>query len=251
MRRAVVYFIYLVIFVVLLLLPSALRYVRYVCFLTDGFVGDDDRILATIRTKGGDARWFAFGIGSSVNRHLVEGIGRQGRGASTVVLTRGADTAERAADDFLRTLDAPSLVDVSLDDPLELFSYLNDVGGKNGVGRIDIVENRYVGIKSRGVYETPGGTILWKAHEDLEAIAMDREVHRLKESLMPRFAEIIYYGYWFSPEMDFLTAAFDKSQEAITGIVYLDIYKGNVTVTGRESVRPSSCSSRTWAQWPL
>ncbi|GMV37064.1 MAG: argininosuccinate synthase [Fimbriimonadales bacterium] len=120
-------------------------------------------------------------------------------------------------------------------DPLALFLYLNELGGANGIGRVDIVENRYVGIKSRGVYETPGGTILWTAHADLEGIAMDREVHRLKESLMPRFAELIYYGYWFSPEMDFLRQAFDKSQEVITGTVYLELYKGNVTVVGRES----------------
>lgn len=120
-------------------------------------------------------------------------------------------------------------------DPLELFVYLNKVGGQNGVGRIDIVENRYVGIKSRGVYETPGGTILWKAHQDLETIAMDREVFRLKESLMPRFAELIYNGYWFSPEMEFLVSAFNKSQEAINGTVHLELYKGNVTVLGRKS----------------
>jgi argininosuccinate synthase len=120
-------------------------------------------------------------------------------------------------------------------DPLDLFCYLNELGGANGIGRIDIVENRYVGIKSRGVYETPGGTILWTAHQDLEGIAMDREVCRLKESLVPRFAELIYNGYWFSPEMDFLRSAFDKSQEVITGVVYLELYKGNVTVLGRES----------------
>jgi argininosuccinate synthase len=124
---------------------------------------------------------------------------------------------------------------VSQTDPLLMMQYLNQIGGENGVGRIDIVENRYVGIKSRGVYETPGGTILWKAHQDLETMAMDREVFRLKESLMPRFAELIYNGYWFSPEMDFLIAAFNKSQEAINGVVYLELYKGNVTVTGRES----------------
>ncbi|HQH26832.1 MAG TPA: argininosuccinate synthase, partial [Oligoflexia bacterium] len=120
-------------------------------------------------------------------------------------------------------------------DSLALFVYLNELGANNGIGRVDMVENRYVGIKSRGVYETPGGTILWKAHQDLEAIAMDREVYRLKESLMPRFAELIYYGYWFSPEMDFLVAAFNKSQEAINGTVYLELYKGNVTCVGRES----------------
>ena len=123
----------------------------------------------------------------------------------------------------------------SVTEPLELFMYLNQVGGENGVGRIDIVENRYVGIKSRGCYETPGGTILWAAHRDLETIAMDREVFRLKESLMPRFAELIYNGYWYSPEMDFMVAAIDKSQEAISGVVHLELYKGNVTIVGRES----------------
>ncbi|MDC0358744.1 argininosuccinate synthase [Oligoflexia bacterium] len=120
-------------------------------------------------------------------------------------------------------------------DPLELFCYLNELGGENGIGRIDIVENRYVGIKSRGVYETPGGTILWAAHRDLETIAMDKEVFRLKEGLVPKFAEIIYNGYWFSPEMEFITAAFEKSQEAICGEVTLSLYKGNVTVLGRNS----------------
>ena len=121
------------------------------------------------------------------------------------------------------------------EDPLDLFIYLNQVGGANGIGRIDIVENRYVGIKSRGVYETPAGTILWTAHRDLEGIAMDREVYRLKESLVPRFAEVIYNGYWFSPEMEFLRAAIEQSQEAVNGVVELELYKGNVTICGRES----------------
>jgi argininosuccinate synthase len=120
-------------------------------------------------------------------------------------------------------------------DPLDLFLYLNKVGGENGVGRIDIVENRYVGIKSRGVYETPGGTILWAAHRDLEAVAMDKEVMHIRDSLVPKFSEIIYNGFWFSPEMDFLLAAFRKSQEAIDGVVTLSLYKGHVMVIGRES----------------
>ncbi|MDQ7821521.1 MAG: argininosuccinate synthase [Candidatus Eremiobacteraeota bacterium] len=123
-------------------------------------------------------------------------------------------------------------------DPLELFIYLNELGSENGIGRIDIVENRFVGIKSRGVYETPGGTILRAAHMDIEGIAMDREVMRIRDMLTPKFSEIVYYGFWFSPEMDFLMAAMKKSQEVIDGVVYLKLYKGNVTVTGRES--PSS-----------
>jgi len=122
--------------------------------------------------------------------------------------------------------------------PLELFTYLNKIGSENGVGRIDMVENRFVGIKSRGVYETPGGTILNIAHRDIEGIAMDREVMRLRDMLSAKLSEIIYYGFWFSPEMEFLMAAIDKSQEAIDGNVYLKLYKGNVFVAGRES--PSS-----------
>jgi argininosuccinate synthase len=122
--------------------------------------------------------------------------------------------------------------------PLELFNYLNKVGGQNGIGLLDMVENRYVGIKSRGVYETPGGTILHKAHMDIEGIAMDREVMRLRNMLSPVFSELVYNGFWFSPEMDFLRAAIDKSQELIDGIVYLTLYKGNVIIDGRES--PSS-----------
>ena len=120
-------------------------------------------------------------------------------------------------------------------DPLELFLYANQLGSENGVGRIDMVENRYIGIKSRGVYETPGGTILMTAHRDIEAIAMDREVMRLKDMLSPIYAQIVYNGFWFSPEMDFLTAAFNKSQEYVDGKVTLQLYKGNVFTVGRES----------------
>ena len=120
-------------------------------------------------------------------------------------------------------------------DSLELFNYLNELGSANGVGRIDIVENRYVGVKSRGVYETPGGTILHLAHTDIEGIAMDREVMRLRDMLSAKFAELIYNGFWFSPEMDFLRCAIDKSQEVIDGTVNLKLYKGNVFVLSRES----------------
>lgn len=123
-------------------------------------------------------------------------------------------------------------------DPLELYKYLNQLGAENGVGRIDIVENRFVGIKSRGVYETPGATILRAAHMDIESIAMDREVMRLRDMLAPKFAEIVYYGFWYSPEMEFLMAAINKSQEIIDGAVHLSLYKGNIAIEGRES--PSS-----------
>jgi len=119
--------------------------------------------------------------------------------------------------------------------PYALFTYLNKIGAENGIGRVDMVENRFVGIKSRGVYETPGLTILRTAHMDIEGIAMDREVMRLRDMLAPKFAELVYNGFWFSPEMDFLMAAIDKSQEVIDGVVRLLLYKGNVLVTGRES----------------
>jgi argininosuccinate synthase len=122
--------------------------------------------------------------------------------------------------------------------PLELFRYLNKLGAENGIGLVDMVENRYVGIKSRGVYETPGAEILLKAHMDIEGIAMDREVMRLRNMLSPVFAEFVYNGFWFSPEMEFLMAAINKSQELIDGIVYITLYKGNVMIDGRES--PSS-----------
>jgi len=121
------------------------------------------------------------------------------------------------------------------EDPLELFLYLNKVGSENGVGRVDMVENRFIGIKSRGIYETPGATILWIAHRDLEGIAMDKEVMHLRDMLAPKFSELIYNGLWFSPEMDFIFSAIKKSQEAIDGKVVLSIYKGNVMPIGRES----------------
>ncbi|MBG0859405.1 MAG: argininosuccinate synthase [Bacteroidales bacterium] len=124
------------------------------------------------------------------------------------------------------------------DDSYDLFVYLNEIAGKNGIGLLDMVENRFVGIKSRGVYETPAATVLHIAHRDIEGIAMDREVMRLRNMLTPKFAELIYNGFWFSPEMDFLMAAIRKSQEIIDGTVHLCLYKGNVMVEGRES--PSS-----------
>lgn len=121
---------------------------------------------------------------------------------------------------------------------LSLFNYLNKLGSENGIGWLDMVENRFVGIKSRGVYESPGATILYAAHQDIEGIAMDREVVRLRNMLSPKYAELVYNGFWFSPEMDFLRAAINKSQELIDGVVYLSLYKGNVIIDGRES--PSS-----------
>lgn len=118
---------------------------------------------------------------------------------------------------------------------LGLFKYLNELGAKNGIGRIDIVENRFVGMKSRGVYETPAGTILLKAHLDIEGLALDKEASHLKDMLMPKIAALIYNGFWFSPEFDMLMAAIDKSQENVDGKVYMNLYKGNAFVTARES----------------
>jgi len=119
--------------------------------------------------------------------------------------------------------------------PAALLTALNELGRVNGIGRLDLVENRFVGMKSRGVYETPGGTILLAAHRGIESITLDREAAHLKDSLMPRYAELIYYGFWFSPEREMLQALIDKSQEFVTGRVKLKLYKGNVTVIGRES----------------
>lgn len=118
---------------------------------------------------------------------------------------------------------------------LKLFTYLNDVAGKNGVGRIDIVENRFVGMKSRGVYETPAGTVLLAAHMDIEALTVDREVVQLKNTLMPKYSQLVYNGFWYAPEMDFIMSAINQSQEYVTGTVKIALYKGNVTIVGRAS----------------
>ncbi|MGH7768174.1 MAG: argininosuccinate synthase [Candidatus Binatia bacterium] len=119
--------------------------------------------------------------------------------------------------------------------PAKLLHELNRLGGRHGVGRVDAVENRYVGMKSRGVYETPGGTLLHAAHRALESITMDREVMRLRDSLVPRYAEMIYYGYWFSPEREVLQQTIDAAQKNVTGRARLKLYKGSAQVAGRKS----------------
>lgn len=119
--------------------------------------------------------------------------------------------------------------------PVSLLTELNKIGGAHGIGRIDVVENRYIGIKSRGVYETPGGTILHVAHRGVESITMDREVMHLRDSLIPKYAELVYYGYWFSPEMRMLQSAIDSAQENVTGTARLKLYKGSCTIVGRKS----------------
>lgn len=117
----------------------------------------------------------------------------------------------------------------------EVLAYLNKVGGENGVGRLDIVENRYVGMKSRGCYETPGGTIMLRAHRAIESITLDREVAHLKDSLMPKYAEMIYNGYWWSPERKMMQTMIDASQNVVNGVVRVKLYKGNVMIAGRKS----------------
>ncbi|HYM30749.1 MAG TPA: argininosuccinate synthase [Candidatus Cybelea sp.] len=119
--------------------------------------------------------------------------------------------------------------------PATLLTKLNELGGKHGVGRLDLVENRFVGMKSRGVYETPGGTILHAAHRGIESITLDRGAAHLKDDLMPRYAELVYFGFWFSPEREMLQALIDKSQESVDGTVRLKLYKGSASVVGRKS----------------
>ncbi len=119
--------------------------------------------------------------------------------------------------------------------PAALLTRLNELGGANGIGRLDLVENRFVGMKSRGIYETPGGTVLLAAHRAMESITLDRGAAHLKDEIMPRYAELIYNGFWFSPEREMLQALIDRSQENVTGTVRLKLYKGNVMVEGRKS----------------
>ncbi|MCD4716547.1 MAG: argininosuccinate synthase [Desulfobacterales bacterium] len=129
----------------------------------------------------------------------------------------------------------PVSVDGRAMTPAELLSRLNELGGRNGIGRVDMVENRYVGMKSRGVYETPGGTILREAHLAMESITVDREVMHIRDGLVPRYAEMVYYGYWFSPEREMLQTLIDETQKNVNGVVRLKLYKGNCTVVGTKS----------------
>uniref|UniRef100_A0A7N6FDT2 Argininosuccinate synthase n=1 Tax=Anabas testudineus TaxID=64144 RepID=A0A7N6FDT2_ANATE len=124
---------------------------------------------------------------------------------------------------------------ISKDSPLDIFTYLNEIGGKHGVGRIDIVENRFIGMKSRGIYETPGGTILLNVHLDIEAFTMDKEVRRVKQGLGIKFSELVYNGFWYSPECDFVRHCIAMSQVNVEGKVQLSVFKGQVYILGRES----------------
>lgn len=129
----------------------------------------------------------------------------------------------------------PTSINGKVMKPYEILTELNRLGAKHGIGRLDIVENRYVGMKSRGCYETPGGTIMLKAHRAIESITMDREAAHLKDELMPKYASLVYNGYWFSPERKMLQAAIDESQKNVNGSVRVELYKGNVMVIGRDS----------------
>ena len=131
----------------------------------------------------------------------------------------------------------PVAIDGQKMSPAEILTKLNELAGANGIGRLDLVENRFVGMKSRGVYETPGGTVLLAAHRAMESITLDREATHLKDELMPRYATLIYNGFWFSPEREMLQAAIDKSQENVEGVVTLKLYKGSTYVMGRESAK--------------
>ncbi|MFL6514682.1 MAG: argininosuccinate synthase [Chthoniobacterales bacterium] len=145
-------------------------------------------------------------------------------GGTRAVVSQNSASAARTADSA-----APSMT------PVEVMQTLNQLGGKHGIGRVDIVENRYVGMKSRGVYETPGGAILYFAHRQMEGLTMDREVMHLRDSLIPEYSELVYNGYWFSPEREALQALVTETQRNVTGVVRLKLYKGNTIVAGRKS----------------
>ena len=151
----------------------------------------------------------------------------------TVSPEAAPDEAQTVEIDFERG--DPVAVDGEGLSPASLLQRLNELGGAHGIGRVDLVENRYVGMKSRGVYETPGGTVLHAAHRGIESLTLDREAAHLKDEAMPRYASLVYNGYWFAPEREMLQAMVDASQERVTGTVRLKLYKGSVTVTGRRS----------------
>ncbi len=160
----------------------------------------------------------------------------------TVSPERAPDQPRYIEIDFERG-DAKAIDGTSMS-PAALLAELNRIGGQHGIGRADIVENRYVGMKSRGCYETPGGTILLKAHRAMESLTLDREAAHLKDDLMPRYASLVYNGYWFSPEREMLQAAIDQTQLAVNGTVRLKLYRGNVIVVGRRSERHSLFDER-------
>ncbi|MBC7900699.1 MAG: argininosuccinate synthase, partial [Saprospiraceae bacterium] len=153
------------------------------------------------------------------------------------LLSKSPENARDNADELVLSFEKgePVAINGVTHGAVDLLAHLNYLGGEHGIGRVDLVENRFVGMKSRGVYETPGVTILQAAHRALESITMDREVTRLKDSLSVRFAEAVYYGFWFAPEFEILRSMIEQTQETVSGDVRLKLYKGNVIVTGRKS----------------
>jgi argininosuccinate synthase len=153
------------------------------------------------------------------------------------LLTKSLETAKDKAEEITLTFEKgePVAINGETFGAVDLLSTLNFIGGEHGIGRVDLVENRFVGMKSRGIYETPGVTILQAAHRALESITLDREVGRLRDSLSVKFAESIYYGFWFAPEFEILRSMIDQTQKTVSGDVRLKLYKGNVTITGRRS----------------
>lgn len=153
------------------------------------------------------------------------------------LLTKSPEKASEKAEEIVLTFEKgePIAIDGEKYGAVDMLSKLNFLGGEHGIGRVDLVENRFVGMKSRGVYETPGVTILQTAHRALESITMDREVMRLRDSLGVKFAESVYYGFWFAPEFEILRSMVDQTQETVSGDVRVKLYKGNVTITGRKS----------------
>src|SRR5205814_7103376 len=161
--------------------------------------------------------------------------------------TKSPETAKSEAEYLELSFEAGEPVKINGESfgPVEILSRLNKIGGEHGIGRIDLVENRFVGMKSRGVYETPGVTILQAAHRAVESLTLDREVAHIKDSLNTRIAEMIYYGFWYTPEFEVIRALIDETQKNVTGTARLKLYKGNCLVTGRRS--PLSLYSEAFA----
>jgi argininosuccinate synthase len=200
----------------------------------------EEHQIPVARDKRGEA---PFSIDANLLHVSAEGKILEDPWIEPEELVFGRTVAPEAAPDAPEYLEIafehgdPIAIDREILSPAALVQRLNVIGGKHGIGRLDLVENRFVGMKSRGVYETPGGTILQAAHRGIESLTLDRGAGHLKDELMPRYAELIYNGFWFSPEREMLQALIDKSQECVEGIVRLKLYKGSVRVVGRKSPR--------------
>ena len=200
----------------------------------------DQHQIPIARDKRGEA---PFSVDANLLHVSAEGKVLEDPWAEPEEFVYGRTTAPEAAPDAPQYVEIafergdPVAVDGERLSPAALLTRLNELGGKHGIGRLDLVENRFVGMKSRGVYETPGGTILLAAHRGIESLTLDRGAAHLKDELMPRYAELIYNGFWFSPERQMLQALINKSQENVEGVVRLKLYKGSAQVVGRQSPR--------------